>query len=634
MVMNKFFMFATLLTTCFISEPTKDNDIINAGDYGLSEDQDATPVIYRALLDCRKKRAKKLVIPKGTYHFYPDRAHAGYRYISNNDKGVKRFAFLLEEFKDFEINGNGSNFIFHGEMLPFDIDNSRNITLTDFTIDWNKPFYFQGKVVEVDKRLNSFDLEVFEEIEYEIRGNELFFMEKIPEDPFHWLKLPAPLAKNKVWEQDIRWNIWFDPQTKAPLYQGGRYALEKWNEKLQKPYTAKEIKPGIVRLKDAAMNLPKEGWVLIIKGKKSPNRTSPAIHLADSENLTLKDITIHHAGGMGLIAEKCTDIHLDNFNVLLPPNSGRLVTTTADATHFVNCRGAIEIKNSTFENMLDDASNIHGIYTRVYRRVNKKTLGIMRMHSQQLGFNFTGIGDTLQIVDHNTLVPKARLIVTDVEEFNPEYFQVTFSDALPAGIEEGDAVNNLSWQPDFHMHNSIVRNNRARSILISTSGEVLIENNLFSNCSHFGILLAGDATFWYESGPVKDVMIRNNIFRNMGLFAGNFPIIRSSPRIQPLDAENFYYHRNIIMQGNEVNTFSKTLVDLNSVHNFQFLNNKITRSNDFPLSGDSAPVFKFNNSEDIRIEGNQYLWEGKKATIDADPQSTNIILKNNCNIKK
>ena len=50
----------------------------------------------------------------------------------------------------------------------------------------------------------------------------------------------------------------------------------------------------------------------------------------------------------------------------------------------------------------------------------------------------------------------------------------------------------------------------ARGILISTAGEVVVENNTFEATTMFGILFEGDATFWHESGPVNNVLIKNN----------------------------------------------------------------------------------------------------------------------------
>ena len=57
--------------------------------------------------------------------------------------------------------------------------------------------------------------------------------------------------------------------------------------------------------------------------------------MADAVDTRLQDVTIHYAEGMGLIAQRCTNINLQRFNVCLRgDNDSRYFTTQADATHF------------------------------------------------------------------------------------------------------------------------------------------------------------------------------------------------------------------------------------------------------------------------------------------------------------
>ena len=96
---------------------TLEAQVVNAKDLGLKEGMDATPVIRLALEECIARKAGKLVIPKGTYLLYPDRAVEKYVHISNNDDGLKRIAFPLHGLTDFEVDANGALFIMHGEMV-------------------------------------------------------------------------------------------------------------------------------------------------------------------------------------------------------------------------------------------------------------------------------------------------------------------------------------------------------------------------------------------------------------------------------------------------------------------------------------------------------------------------------------
>jgi hypothetical protein len=625
MIKRTLFLFLSVLIGTSLQTEAQ---TLSAADFGLKENEDATPAIRRAIEACQLQNARKLVIPAGTYSFYPDKAIEKYVHISNNDDGLKRIAFPIHDFKDFEIDASGAAFIMHGEMVTFDVQNSENVSLKNFSIDWNKPFYFQGQVVAVHEDQNAFDLKVLAECDYEIVANELIFLEKPGMAVRTWQNWAMHMKKDLGWEQNIDWNIWFDPDTHAGAYGASSHALRSFDEKSGVRYHVEEIEKGVLRFFNAAPQLPTMGWVLVVKGKKSLNRTSPAIHLLNSKDFRIENVTIHHAGGMGFIAERSENVTMENFQVRLPENSERMVTTTADATHFVNCKGLLSFNNCFFENMLDDATNVHGIYTRVSGMVDDHTIGLTRVHGQQLGFLFATPGDSIRLSGMTSLKPYASREVKSVNYLNAEYMELTFTEAIDQVLQANSVADNLTWQANMHMKNTTVRRNRARTMLISTGGDVLVEDNLFQSCTFTSILFEGDGTFWHESGPVRKVVIRKNHFEDFGLGGGNAPLIQCSPRVKYEGAPTHYYHHNIVFEENTCEVFGRILVNLNTVDGFIFRGNIIKRSKNYPLAPSEGAVFNFKTSKNILIEKNEYLWD-EKATIVADQWTKNIKLSKN-----
>jgi hypothetical protein len=621
--------FAALFFSAMIiaSGCGKQEITVNAGDYGLTQEEDAVPALRKALEACVEQGATKLIIPKGKYNCFPAKATEKYLRVSNNDNGMKRILFPLEGIKDFEIDGQGSQFIMNGQMVAIDVDNCEDITLNNFSIDWKKPFYFQGEVVAVNKETNSFDLKVYEECDYEIVAHELLFLEKAKKAIRTWERWSIPLEEDYGWEQNIDWNIWYDSKTKAPAFDHGKSILRSYNEELKVRYRAEEIEPDLIRIFDATNYLPKKGWVLVVKGRKDKTRLSPAIHLFHNKNVRLENVDVHHSGGMGLIGERCENVTLVDFNVVLPANSDRMVTTSADATHFVNCKGLLSYDNCHFENMLDDAGNFHGIYTKVEGLVDDYTIGVRRMHGQQLGFQFAEAGDSIRLSDSKPMQPYAALKVVEVNDLNEEYMTLRFDKKVNEILRPSSVADNISWQANVDFRNSTVRRNRARTILISTQGDVLIENNNFSTCTAFSLLFEGDATYWHESGPVNNVVIRNNTFKDFGLVNGNCQILRFTPRVAFDGAPTNYYHNNVIFENNTCEVSSRVLVYANSVKNLLIRGNTILPSKDYPLSASNANVFEFTKSKDIRIEDNDYKWD-REATVAKDKYS-NVIMKGN-----
>ena len=581
---------------------------INLKDYKIDA-RDATPAFQRAIADAKKENASEIVIPKGTYHFYPDQAFEKYCAVSNNSNGLKRILFPLIGFENIEINGNGSLFIFHGNMIPFQIENSKNLKIKNINIDWNRAFHSEGRVVATDAVNKTFDIAIQPEFGYEIQGNELIWV-------------------GEGWKQNIEKNLFFDPATKSTVYNVGIYKLDPWNPLLSTKYSAKEIKKGLVRITDTIATLPKVGWIWVSKGGKIPDRQSPAMHFYQTFNIQLENINIYHAGAMGIIAERSGDISLENVNVLLPPDGKRIVSTTADATHFVNCKGTISLSDCTFENMLDDATNVHGFYVTVSRLISPRTIGFNLKHMEQWGSEFAQPGDSLRFVNRQNLTPSKSYLVESVKYVNEQYSEVTFTEALDAAVDVNMSIENTSWQPKLSMKNCTVRQNRARSLLISTGGDVLIENNRFSSMMA-GISIGGDANFWFESGPVRNVVIRNNTFTNCCTSGQNQACITIDPNILDQKNKTDYFESNIMIEGNKFNTFDRAILSAHSVDNLVFKNNVIEQTHDFTPLYPTRATIEASFCRGVVVSGNSYVGD-KPATIVMDKSNvSDIHLKRN-----
>lgn len=115
---------------------------------------------------------------------------------------------------------------------------------------------------------------------------------------------------------------------------------------------------------------------------------------------------------MALICENTEDVTLDQYDVRLREGSGRFISASADASHFVNCRGAIRFDGCLFENMLDDATNVHGTYMAV-DTLSGDRLTARFGHVQQQGFDFARAGDTLRLIDRISLRPLETFVAAE-----------------------------------------------------------------------------------------------------------------------------------------------------------------------------------------------------------------------------
>jgi len=591
--------------------------VLNMKDFNIEGVKDITPIVVQALEKCKEEGISTLQFPKGTYHFYPTFAPEFFCEIVNNDNGLKRTAFPIIDFHNFVIDGNGSDFIFHGKMIPFIIEESTNIKIRNLSIDWEVPFTLEGLVVANDATKHTFDIEV--KTPYVVEFNRLYLSLEREDSPYE-RKYGKRFAMWEHYNLEVAESIIWDPKTMAPLYNTKLYDTP------ERGIHAKELKKGLIRLQTEMEKVPPVGSVFVSKGDYLQNRTSPVFRVLKSKDLELKNVNVHHAGSMGLIAERSENITLDGFNVVLKKGSGRMITATADATHFCNVKGTVTIKNCTFENMLDDGTNIHGTYVRVNKIIDEYTLAVESYHPHQSGFLFGEEGDMVQILDQKNLqITSEPMILKKVKRINEKISYLTFNKPITGKVEMYDGIENISWQPTAIIENNIIRNNRARSMILKTRKKVVVRNNhLSSQMASFRI--TGDLGLWNESSPSEDLLIENNLIENC-VYGGNGAqaIFLIDP--QYVDKKNFEgkYSKNITIRNNIIKTFDSSILVAMSVDGLTFENNEIIQTDTFKPIFPNSKNIQIINCNDVTIKNNRFKRIDKKdPSITIDEKSTNV----------
>lgn len=525
----------------------------------------------------------------GRYDFYPSDAQKKEYYISNHDQNQpKTIGIYLEEWNNLCIDGCGAELIFHGQMLPIAIVNSSDIVLKNFSIDFENPHIAQVEIVE-----NKGDdgIVFFVEPWVKYRINEKGYFETYGEG----------------WKYSQYTGIAFEKDTRHIVYN----TSDLWID-------TKDVK----EIETRTLHAPNWKDSRLQAGNKIAmrtwNRPAPGIFLKQCHNTYIKNVNVHYAEGMGLLAQLCTDIRLNRFNVCLKDeNDPRYFTTQADATHFSQCKGLILSENGLYEAMMDDAINVHGIYLKVQKRKDEHTLICSYEHEQAWGFNWGVKGDSVCFIKSKTMEELChRNIIKDIKPFDKENikgchkFIISFEEKLPdeLGGDTEYGIENLSWTPEVIFRKNIIRNNRARGALFSSPLRTICEKNIFDHTSGTAILLCGDCNGWYESGAVRDLVIRKNTFINAltNMFQFTNAVISIYPEIPDLENQKHSFHGGkndaIVIEKNHFITFDKPLLYAKSVDGLIFRKNKITSNNDYPaLHWNQKDVFT-EKTENIIIE--------------------------------
>lgn len=561
--------------------------VIYVADYGAIPDdgKDDVRAIQAAIEASKAEGATRLVFDQGQYDFFPTFAWERYLYISNNDEGLKRIAFDLSGVSNLTIDGQGALFIFHGFISPFVVEESTTVVFEHFSVDFSRPFHSEGIILGFDK--DSMDVEISKDFPFEVTRGTLLFT-----DGFEQEGQLTTVSKGNFYGSSHM--LEYDTEKRQTAFMVYDFYFQGING-----FPATRLDGRKVRI-----NVPGLSGTIGNTMCFGPNhRRHPGFVLTDSRDIKFYNITIHHSGGMGILGQRTHNISVDNCKVT--PSQGRMISTTADATHFVNCTGKISLTNNLFENQKDDATNIHGIYVQIIELKGKDTVTVQLKHLQQHGFDFIEPGMELELVRGKSMITYATATVAAVTRINKECTEVTFVEALPDDVRIGDAIAEIRDYPEVLIANNIIRNNRARGMLLNCRGKTVVENNYFHSPGA-AILFEGDAHFWFEQGGVSDCVIRNNIFENCLFGVWGQAVIDVMAGIRE-DKETARYNRNILIENNTFRVFDDyTLLNVYSVDGLTWRNNTVERTNAYPETTKKGKPFVVSYSDNVEIDDERY----------------------------
>lgn len=482
----------------------------------------------------------------------------GYYYISNNESGDKRCAVFLKNKRNICIDGQGAELILHGAFMAFIVDNCQDVSITALRIDYADPLYVQAKIT--DSKAGYIELEFDDQVS--------LFMEKDGK--------VLIVSREGLWEKDFNHCLVneFESDTNRPCPYNGSYITETdinadhgfLNFMFKKIHCELISKDKLALIGDVGQ-LHNVGnyWVATFH----TDRKNPGIFCKDSSRIFMKMLTLNHALAMGIICQSCENVSLYGITVEPRRDSGRMLSICADATHFVNCRGKIEIKESSFVNMLDDAINIHGIYNPILQQVDGNTVILGFGHPMQSGVLSYRENDSIRFVDVNTGRSVGEYTVASAKLLpNGEISLTTVESIACCDIE--CVVEDVSATPEIYIAGCRSGNNRPRGFLLSSPKQTVVEDCVFSNmCS--GISISSGMTDWYESGQVKNVTIRNNYFDNCSYASGDavIHIVPEGPHPELLTG----FHSGITITGNTFRMKDKRFLKAHGVEGLYFTNN-------------------------------------------------------------
>ena len=623
------------LTLRASAEAAGESAVLNALDYGADPTgaTDSTVAIQKALAAAKELEAQgksvTLEFPKGEYHIYKDKAFTREYHTSNTnsiENPIKTIGFLIEEHENLTIDGKGSLFMMHGNMMALAVVKSENIVLKDFAWDFAVPTVTEMTVTATGSNYTEYYIPAC--FPYQISGNTI-----------KWSSDLSPYTGQPYWTATGNHNTYaivtYHPDDEMARNMGTDVS----------PFTnatsITEVGNNVIRInysyKNGSQNEHhKPGTVFALCG--NAHRETAGAFTWESKNVLAEGVNVHFMHGFGWLIQMSEDVTYRNCNLMPRPNSGHITVSFADGLHASGAKGDLIVENCNFANTHDDPINFHGTFTRVERRIDDHTLQLNYIHTQQGGFPQYHVGDkiafytrdTLESSDNEKLYTVAEVISNPGEDGNnlrtmkirfeeelPAFLTATVSDGTPKYVAE-----NVTYAPAVTIRNNTFKNTATRGILCTTREPVVIEGNTFLNMSMATIFLSNDSGDWYESGPIRDMTIRNNTFY-IKTIGDTWWDYKSAIYIHPVTYGNGLpswenpIHKNITIEGNTFHMSDDTVVKAESVENLVFRNNTILRTD---------PEFT------IALSGTNNLTVGETAALNIVADGMTIIGDNNKNL--
>ena len=563
-----------------------DYDTIRVSDFGaaINNRQNVTPTIIKALGKAKKKKNPLLYFDSGRYDFWPHHAIEKVYYESNTtDINPKRLGILVEGFTKLTIDGNSAEFVFHDRMQPLTVDHSSNVEIRNFTIDWDIPLTAQAEVMEIENDHILLKINKYES-PYIIENRQLVFV-------------------GEGWKSEITGIMEIERNSRliAPATGDSGCCGRGWSISV-----AKEIEPGLVKIsKPFGPQRPEVGNFLILRHSR---RDHAGMFLSHSRNVSIENVEIYHTAGLGILSQFSEDISINKVKMIPNPKKQRYLSGHDDGFHFSNCKGTIHVTNCTFAALMDDPINIHGTSVKIIDMLEPDKLRCRFMHHQSVGMQWARAGENVGFVSSLTMETVGFGKVKAFMAIDDENFEIAFEQPIPTVIQNGDALENLTWSPDAYIADSKFLSCRARGILVSTPGKVVIERNHFES-SGSAILIAGDANNWYESGAVRDVTIQYNVFADpclTSMYQFSEAIISIYPEIPQSSTTRERYHRNIVIRDNEFHPYDYPILYAKSVDGLEFKNNSLNRSYRFKPFHKRKFTFSLEYCKNVQIADNTF----------------------------
>lgn len=249
-----------------------------------------------------------------------------------------------------------------------------------------------------------------------------------------------------------------------------------------------------------------------------------ALSIVHTKNFQADDISYYPGGtdGAFVLSRDSGNFTFHRLTEDVPLNSNQMIAGIGGSMVFNN-HISLTLDHVQIAHVWDDALNMGANFVRIYAQTGPRTLEVDGSRAQDFQ-----PGDTLSLWDWTTKQETGRVKIVSIMKgtSNPQTAIVQVDqtvrishpgyapDKSKSNDKDGiDRAIDLDSAGTLHVIASRFQSLHARDIMLKAAHSI-IENSLFYNTPMGGIII-GPEFFWDEGPPVQDIIIRNNIFKNV-----------------------------------------------------------------------------------------------------------------------
>ena len=273
------------------------------------------------------------------------------------------------------------------------------------------------------------------------------------------------------------------------------------------------------------------------------------ITLSDSDNICLKDITMHSVPGFGIsVLPRCKNLIIDGLKIVAKEGRKNLFGGNCDGIHLTGLCGSFVMKNCVFEGLGDDALNVHATAGTITECVDGNTIRCgycKKTPDGKLPQRWCEKGDIIKAYDPVSMQNTGSFKVVSFAD------GVLRFESLSGEYKKGDTLQNITYAPSLVIDNCVAKNTRARGFVIQTSN-VEIKNCTIFGMSSNAVKVAPCFSYWYEVGPTENFYMHDNVIEKCAFVNTSVPEIGILTNHGREWGDVWHLHKNIRIENNEI----------------------------------------------------------------------------------